>query len=377
MRVLCSAGLLCVIASQASAEVSIGASVGAGAQGASTYGALELRLDVAWETVRIGLGARGVWDDAEFRTSDWSAPERAITIIRALEAHHDIGDVQLAIAGGALAPSHIGSIVDGYRVSLDDRWRTGVRAGIRSTSFELGLEIDDVLDPAVVAASTRYRFAKPFGLHAGLAVDPDHGSALEVGGHRVYEQEDARAELGLSIVAELAPGTAAHGGASGVAYGSAAAVWHGITWSARGDVRAGTGSVGALFGPLYRIERVAHGDSMGIWERGSGGAGAGVSLGATSDACWIELGARARPDLPDLVVASGGAPMGRWVQGALWAAASERDAAGAAELRIAWAKKLFSALQAARLYRFDVIDPMQPRAIWSITAWFGVASEER
>jgi hypothetical protein len=115
---------------------------------------------------------------------------------------------------------------------------------------------------------------------------------------------------------------------------------------------------------------------MGLWERGlSGGAGAGVALGATSEVGWLELGARARPDLPDLLVASGGAPMGRWVQGALWAAASRRDAAGAAELRVAWAKKLFSALQAARLYRFDVIDAMQPHAMWSITAWFGVASE--
>lgn len=375
MRGLCTLGLVCVITSQAHAEVSIGASIGAGAQGTSTYSALELRFDVAWQDVRLGLGARGVWDDSEFRTSDWSAPERAITILRALEAHHEIGETTVAIAGGALAPAHVGAIVDGYRISLDNRWRTGVRAGIRNQTFELGFEIDDVLDPALVAASTRYEFAKPWGMHASLGVDPDHGSVFELGGHRRYETEGARAELGVSIVTELGPGSAAHGGASAVAYATSAAEWHDITWSAGGDVRAGTGSVGALFGPLYRIERAAHDGEMGLWERGlSGGASAGLALGATAAGGWVKLGARARPDLPDLVVASGGAPMGRWVQGAVWAAASARDAAGAAELRVAWAKKLFSALQAARLYRFDAT-PMQPHAIWSVTAWFGVASE--
>lgn len=375
MRALCSLGLVCVIASHARAEVSVGASVGAGAQGATTYSAIDLRLDVAWPNVRVGLGARGVWAGSEFRTSDWSEPERAVTIIRALEAHHEIGETTLAIAGGALAPSHVGAIVDGYRVALDDRWRTGVRAGIRNAELDLGIEVDDVLDPAVVAASTRYLFAKPWGMHASLAVDPDHGSAFEVGGHRVYEGDEARAELGGSIVAELAPGAAARGGASAVAYAMGAIAWHDITWSARGDVRAGTGSVGALFGPLYRIERVAHDGAMGIWDHDHGGAGAGLLLAATGTAGWAELGARARPDLPDLVVASAGAPMGRWLQAAVWAAASRRDAAGAGELRVALQKKLFSALQAARLYRFDVDSAMQPHAIWSITAWFGVASE--
>ncbi|NVB83880.1 MAG: hypothetical protein HOV81_36230 [Kofleriaceae bacterium] len=375
MRAVCVLGLVCVTASQVRAEVSIGASVGAGAQGDSTYSAIDLRLDVAFEHAKIGLGARGVWEDEQFRTSDWSAPERALTIIRALEAHYAVGETTLAIAGGALAPSHVGTIVDGYRVALDDRWRTGVRAGIRNEALELGIEVDDVLDPAVVAASTRYLFSEPWGMHAGLAVDPDHGSALEVGGHRVYEGDEARAELGVSVVAELAPGEAARGGASAVAYATSSIAWHDITWSARGDVRAGTGSVGGLFGPLYRIERVAHDGEMSIWDRHRGGAGAGLSLGATGSAGWIELGARARPDLPDLLVASAGAPMGRWLQAAVWAAASRGDAAGAGELRVAWQKRLFSALQAARLYRFDVEPAMQPHAIWSVTAWFGVASE--
>lgn len=375
MRAICVLGLVCVSTSQVGADVSVGASVGAGAQGDATYSAIDLRLDVAFEHAKLGLGARGVWEDEQFRTSDWSDPERAVTIIRALEAHHDFGETTLAVAGGALAPSHAGTIVDGYRVALDDRWRTGVRAAIRNRSLELGIEVDDVLDPAVVAATARYGFTESWGMHAGLAVDPDHGSVLEVGGHRVYEAEAARAELGVSVVAELAPGAAARGGASAVAYAASSIAWRDITWSARGDVRAGTGSIGGLFGPLYRIERVAHDGESSLWERHGGGAGAGLSLGATGAAGWIEVGARARPDLPDLVVASAGAPMGRWLQAALWAAASRRDGAGAGELRVAWQKRLFSALQAARLYRFDGEPAMQPHAIWSVTAWFGVASE--
>ena len=56
----------------------------------------------------------------------------------------------------------------------------------------------------------------------------------------------------------------------------------------------------------------------------------------------------------------------------IWAAIGRDDAAGAAELRVAWAKQLFSALQVARLYRFDAMEPI---SLWSVTAWFGAATE--
>ena len=64
--------------------------------------------------------------------------------------------------------------------------------------------------------------------------------------------------------------------------------------------------------------------------------------------------------------------MGRWVQAGLWAAASRSDAAGAAELRVAWAQRFSSALQLARFYRFDAMDPAP---LWSVTAWFGASSD--
>ena len=63
-------------------DASVSASVGAGAQGNATYGALELRLDQQWHDARLGLGVRGVWDDGVFRKSDWNGVEDLVTIIR-------------------------------------------------------------------------------------------------------------------------------------------------------------------------------------------------------------------------------------------------------------------------------------------------------
>ncbi|HEY6036744.1 MAG TPA: hypothetical protein VIV58_20845, partial [Kofleriaceae bacterium] len=79
-----------------------------------------------------------------------------------------------------------------------------------------------------------------------------------------------------------------------------------------------------------------------------------------------------RPGLGTLATINAGTAMAKRLQAAVWAAASPHDAAGAGELRVVWAKRLFSALQAARIYQFT--DPMQPAAVWSVTAWFGAAS---
>lgn len=363
MRALLVVGLL---AAPAAAEVRVGGAVGAGAQGASTYSALELRLDGAWEHAHVGLGARGVWDDAELRTSEWTSPWDAISIVRDVGVDGHAGDTQLAAVAGALAPARIGTVVDGYRTTLDDRWRTGVRGIVRSQTIELGAEIDDVLDPAMIGGGVRWQMAAPWGLVASAAIDPGRASVIEAGAFHRMDEERARLESGLSIVAEP------RDGASVIAYGSTTLETEsGVRFTARADVRAGTDSAGALFGPLYRVERVAWQERRGM------GVGAGATIGVASTQGWIELGARARPDRPDLVAASAGAPMGRWVQAAAWAAAARGEAAGAAELRVAWSQRLFSALHAARLYRFDAMESaavMEPTAVWSITAWFGATT---
>jgi hypothetical protein len=367
------------------AEVSLGAAIGAGAQGTATYGALELRLDAAWPgagedggapRLRLGLGARGVWDDAVFRRTEWARPADAIAIVRELEARHEVGDTTFALAAGRLAPARVGRLADGYRATLDDRWRTGVRAAVRAgapetgTTLDVGAEVDDVLDPALVAAGVHWQMAAPWGMHAAIAADPAHATALEAGVHRRVEADHARAEAGVSVVAELGLG------ASVVAFGSAAAERYGARWTARADVRAGSGSTGALFGPLYRVERL----TPELLERARGGelsgAGAGLAIGVAAPAGALELGMRARPGLGPLLVAGGAAPMGRWVQAGLWTAAARTGGAGAAELRVAWARRLYSAFQAARIYRLDAVDAMTgPEAVWSVTAWFGATSD--
>ncbi|HTL32221.1 MAG TPA: hypothetical protein VL326_03800 [Kofleriaceae bacterium] len=365
--------VVAALAGTASADVGVGGQVGAGAQGTSTYSAVELRLDVAWTHARLGIGVRGVWDNDEFRASDWSSAARAVTLVRAFEASGHLGDTQLGVAAGALAPAHVGRIVDGYRVSLDDAWRTGVRAIVRDEDLDASVEIDDVLDPALIGGGVHWQMAKPWGMHLATAIDPGDAKAgaggvavVEVGAHRVYEMDGARGEVGGSVTAELLIG------AGVIAYANGEAEKWGVTWSARADARAGTGAGGSLFGPLYRIERVMHDGRMGLVERakmqGVGGAGAGIAIAARAEAGWVELEARERPELGPLFVAGAGAPMGTRVQAAAWAAIGRDDAAGASEIRVAWANRLFSALQAARIYKSDL-------PVWTVTAWFGATTE--
>lgn len=339
----------------AHADVGVGAAVGAGAQGEATYGAIDLVLTATWPGVRVGLGARGVWDDGVFRRSDWSRAADAVTIVRDVEATYG----PVALAAGRLAPSHLARLADGYRATLDDRWRTGARVAATTDDVQAQAEIDDVLDPALIGGAVRWQLSPSYAVHAAVASDPSHVTAVEAGAARRYLGDQARLDVGGSVVAELSRG------ASAVAFGDAAFDRAGVRWSARADLRAGTGSVGGLFGPLYRVERLEMTTSHA-------GAGAGLALGAAAPEGWGEISVRERPGLGGLVAAGGGAPMGRYVQAAAWAAASRTDAAGAAELRVRWATQLFSAVQAARFYRFDA---MTAAPEWSLTAWFGATTE--
>lgn len=376
MRLLLA--VLLVAPTLAHAEISIGGAIGAGAQGAATYGALDLRLDATWSNGRIGLGARGVWEDADFRERDWSSPAALVTIVRDFEVSHELAGTRLAIAAGVLAPARIGHVVDGYRVTLDDRFRTGLRAAALHEHLDVTLELDDVLDPALVAGGMRWAMAPPWSMYLAIATDPrapamtgSHvATAIEAGAGRRVEGDRARADVGVAVVAELSLG------ASVVAFGSGAIERGGVTLTARADARAGTGTVGTLFGPLYRIERTAHAGRPSLWDRAQAGeldgASAGLAIGGALPAGWLELGMRARPGVGGLVFAHAGAPMSRWVQAGMWAALGRDDAAGAGEVRVAWANTLFSALQVARIYRLDAMEPI---GLWSVTAWFGAATE--
>ncbi len=358
MRVLVAVCLV-VPAGAARAEVSIGAQVGAGAQGNATYSAIEARFDAAWDGGHVGLGARGVWMDAQFRERDWDSAWSAVTLVRDAAVAGRVNDVELAAAAGALAPAHVGRIVDGYRVALDDRWRTGVRLAARSSDVDAGAEIDDVLAPRIIAAGVSWIVARPWGIAAHVAIDPgidvtgamrDAVGAGELAAFRRFEAKQARLDVGGAVVASPDP--------SGVLFGNAALERSRVRWTARGDVRVGRGG---LIGPLYRIEGID--DDWGL--------GAGLTGSVASDRGWLELGVRRRPGLGGLYTMQAGAPMGRYVQAAAWATVTRDAAAGAAELRVVWSKRLFSALHGARMYW---IDEMTPAPVWSVTAWFGAAS---
>jgi hypothetical protein len=300
---------------------------------------------------------------------------------------YPLDEGHLALAAGRLAPAHVAHVAVGYRAALDDRWRTGVRGAARTRELEVAIEIDDVLDPALIGGAMSWQMAPPYGLHVAVAVDPSAradmntahhvATAVEMGGSRRYEGRTARAEVGVSIVAELGLGV------EGVAFAEGAFERDDVRWTARADARAGTGTNGALFGPLYRVERLAHGGTASLWDRARhgelDGGGLGGSVGVASSVGWLELGARLRPGLGVLGIANAGAPMGKWLQAALWAAAAPDAGAGAAELRVAWAKRLYSALDVARVYRFAAsdapADAMDPSAVWSVTAWFGATTD--
>jgi hypothetical protein len=178
----------------------------------------------------------------------------------------------------------------------------------------------------------------------------DAAGAGELAAFRRFDAKQARLDVGGSVVASP--------DASGVVFANGALERSRVRWTGRGDVRVGRGG---LVGPLYRIEGID--DAWGV--------GAGLTAGVASDRGWLELGARRRPALGGLYTLNAGAPMGRYVQAAAWAAVTSGAAAGAAELRVVWSKRLFSALHGARMYR---VDEMTPAPVWSVTAWFGAAS---
>lgn len=397
-RSLLAAVLLAAPSARAD-DVAIGAAVGAGGQGDAGYGALELRLDGEWRGIRIGLGGRAVWEGGAFRTREWSRPVDAIAVIRQLEAH--AGPV--ALAAGALAPSTVGHVTDGYRVALDDRARTGVRAVLVTRGLErarrrgdgrddrddrsaidldASAEIDDVLDPALVGGALAWQVVPAWGLRAATAVDPSTNRvALEAGIARRWERDDARVDVGASLLGERWVSGPALGpterGLGVVGFASASLDRAGARgtmtrWAIAADIRAGNGSNGAAFGPLYRAERAA------ILDDTRAGIGGGLQGSVTSARGWFAIGGRYRPGLGSLGTISAGAPMGQRLQAGAWLAASPRVMAGAAEVRAAWATHFYTSLQMARMYiENDSMTAMERSSLvpaWSATVWFGAST---
>ncbi len=271
------------------------------------------------------------------------------------------------------------------------------------------MEIDDVLDPALVGGALVWQVVPAWGLRAATAVDPATDRlAIETGAARRWERDDSRVEIGASIIGERwlsgAPDSprgsrTSRIGLGAVGFTSVAIDRGGARWTIAADLRAGNGTNGAAFGPLYRTERTAilddgsNGSSSGgasssraILDDARAGIGAGLSGGVTGDRGWLAIGGRYRPGLGALGTITAGAPMGERLQAGAWIAASPRVMAGAAEIRAVWATHFYSSIQLARMYlesdSTSATDPtntmtnaLGSRApAWSATIWFGAST---
>ncbi len=364
--------------------------LGAGALAGQWYAGTDLRLDTQWRSLQLGVGARFDAVDGRWRSADFAQRRDAVKLLRYARWTQRWDDGSLAIAAGNLAPLTLGAVASGYRPSLDLRRRVGAAARVVHGSTQVESWIDDVLAPSVVAGSLS--LAVRAGWHARLAIAADvsvagdngidsaNGSTdsygtVEVSLRRLGTIEHLQLQGGGGVVVE--PGL----GASAVVFGQAELRVRKLRLIGNADVRAGTGTVGAAFGPLYRLERASAVAGHGLWivaDRGGlDGVAAGASLTvARPDLGWVAASLRHRPGLGSLATATFGLPMGpRWQAGA-WLAASETALAGAAELRWQWSSRWWTAAEVARGYGLasDMMaaDPMLPTRAGSYAAlWAG------
>jgi hypothetical protein len=332
-----------------------GASVGAGAQGDGAYNAIEAGFDAEWGDARVGIGGRAVWIDGEWRDRDFAEARDAVRAIRLVQWHAG----PFALAGGGLAPAQLAHVADGHRAALDDRPRTGARAQVIGERVSIGAEIDDVLDPSLAGGAFAWSFSRDWRVHAATAIDPlVELAAIELAVGRRWSGEGSMAEVGGGFVGEPELG------ASAIVFADFVVERIGARWFASTEARGGSGSVGAAFGPLHRLERTLH--------EGTRGIGGAIALGVAAPFGWARASVRARHELGTLVAASVGAPMGRRLQASAWVAATKRATAGAGELRYAWTRRYASVIEIARMYDTDA---MEPTPTWSATAWFGITTD--
>ncbi len=361
--------------------------LGAGALAGQWYAGSDIRLDTQWRSLQLGIGARFDAVDGRWRSADFSQRRDAVKLLRYARWTQRWDDGSLAMAAGNLAPLTLGMVALGYRPSLDLRRRVGAAVRVVNGSTQVESWIDDVLAPSVVAGSlsmavraswhARLAIAADLNVDDGVANSNQESSqgTVELSLRRLGTVEKLQLQGGAGAVVE--PGV----GVSAVVFGQAELRVGKLRLSGNADVRAGTGTVGAAFGPLYRLERVAAVAGQSLWtvaDRGGlNGVAAGASLTlARPDLGWVAASLRHRPGLGSLATATFGLPMGpRWQAGA-WLAASEAALAGAAELRWQWSSRWWTAAEVARGYGLasDMMatDPMLPTRAGSYAAlWAG------
>jgi hypothetical protein len=342
--------------------------LGAGSETGAASALGELRAGYVRPGIAIELAARVRWQRGALVRADWDGVGDWLGLVDRLELAHEDGGVAGALAGGRLAPVTFGVLVDGHSTAaLLDRHAPGVTGGFRAAGFIADALVDDLTDPSLVAGAGELAIAGAWRVTAGVALDPgvDHGMTAVRG--------DGQLEIGLRrraawLAASAHVITGVHGDVAAVALGEVDVRRGRLRAWGRLDARAYNGAgAAAPFGPLAPVER----------ERMAPASDAGVASGISGAVAVDGLGefaasARTRGARGHLVTARFALPWWRAVQAAAYAAHAPDAAIAAAEARIAWTSRWFSALEAGRGYRRA--DDGALVGLWQATAWFGAAA---
>jgi hypothetical protein len=135
------------------------------------------------------------------------------------------------------------------------------------------------------------------------------------------------------------------------------------------EVRAYDGAIAAApFGPLAVVER----ERMPVDPEDRGVATAVAARVGVDGVGTIEAALRTRGDRGDVLTARLALPWWRWAQAGAYAAIGVHESVVAAEGRIRWSARWFSAVEAGRGYRRE--DTGTLVGVWQASAWFGATA---
>ncbi|MCB9562099.1 MAG: hypothetical protein H6708_16975 [Kofleriaceae bacterium] len=394
-------------ADDAAPAVSADAGFGAGVVGGSPLTAVDAGAGLAWDTGALDVGARLRVVGDRFVTADWDEVGDWLALIRRFAWHGVETRLDGAegwrgeLAVGPLGDARVGTgtLVDGYGGGvLADRRASGAHGRLARGATSVEALTGDLgratlfagggaaaVGPLIVGGTVAIDPAAPRHADA-MAAAPDASAPLAaVSASATWGAATPRTRGTISLDAGWEPGLGV--GAALVGHGTARLSPR-VTGRLRVEVGAGTAAwIPAPFGPLYLREREVAGaaDAMGVAptlvDRARAGelAGVGGAAAVALDVDDLGTGAvavRVRPGLGPMLSARLQLPAFANAQGAVttaWAPAERAFVLGA-EARADLAHDLWTALEAARQYQGDDTPGLYAqRAVWQVTAWFGVA----
>lgn len=347
------------------------AAVGAGSDDGGTLALADLRAQWSGPGLVIGLGGRLRWRDGVLIRSDWDDRGDWLGVVRRFELAHRGESVSGALAAGQLAPVGEGAVADGYAsAALVDRRAPGAIGRIRSDRIGIDAVVDDVTAPTLVAGGLELGFGPRWRGAIHVAIDP--GTAMRADAPHVgavgmidvgVRWSHAPFTLGASVVGASGRATA------GVVRAEVAGAHGRLHGDAALEVRAYDGATAAApFGPLSVVER----ERMPVDARDTGVATAVAVRVGVDGIGTVEAALRSRGDRGDVLTARLALPWWRWAQAGAYAAVGVRESVVAAEGRIRWSARWFSAVEAGRGYRRE--DTGTLVGVWQAAAWFGATA---